>query len=134
MSIQSFEIFYHLWNSDFWQKRSKQFFYGPRIGFFYTREIGLDFSIQDFWSYWSSTCPLTRFFRPLSHVIYLKLTKVLSECLLSKMNEIIPKKNNLALGNLAKLIFWLILSFKNLQNWKVNTFLSFSGESYIWED
>ena len=31
------------------------------------------------------------------------------------------KKNYLALGN-------LILSFKNLQDWKVNTFLSFSGE------
>ena len=38
------------------------------------------------------------------------------------------KKNYLALGNLAKLMFWSILSFKNLQDWKVNIFLSFSGE------
>ena len=39
------------------------------------------------------------------------------------------KKNYLALGNLAKLMFRSILSFKNLQDWKVNIFLSFSGES-----
>jgi hypothetical protein len=70
----------------------------------------------------SSTCPLTSFFWLLSHVIYLKLTRLLSECLLCKMNEIndntynYTKKNNLALGNLAKLIFWLILSFKNFQD------------------
>ena len=32
----------------------------------------------------SSTCPLTSFFWLLSHVIYLKLTKVLYECLLSQ--------------------------------------------------
>ena len=32
----------------------------------------------------SSTCPLTGFFWLLSHVIYLKLTKVLYECLLSQ--------------------------------------------------
>ena len=35
------------------------------------------------------------------------------------------QKNYLALGNLAK---WSILSFKILQDWKVNIFLSFSGE------
>ena len=51
-----------------------------------------------------------------------------------KMNEINDKiynysKKPIALVNLAKLIFWLILSFKNLQDWKVNTFLIFSGES-----
>ena len=34
----------------------------------------------------------------------------------------------LALGNVAKLMFCSILSFKNLQDWKVNIFLSFSGE------
>ena len=33
--------------------------------------------------YRSSTCPLTSFFWLLSHVIYLKLTKELKECLLS---------------------------------------------------
>ena len=32
----------------------------------------------------SSTCPLTGFFWLLSHVIYLKLTRVLKECLLSQ--------------------------------------------------
>ena len=32
----------------------------------------------------SSTCPLTSFFWLLSHVIYLKLTRVLYECLLSQ--------------------------------------------------
>ena len=31
-------------------------------------------------------------------------------------------------GTLAKLMFWSILSFKNLQDEKVNIFLSFSGE------
>ena len=35
------------------------------------------------WIQWSSTCPLTGFFWLLSHVIYLKLTKVLYECLFS---------------------------------------------------
>ena len=34
---------------------------------------------------------------------------------------VIPKKNYLAHGD-------LILSFKNLQDWKVNIFLSFSSE------
>ena len=33
----------------------------------------------------SSTCPLTSFFWLLSHVIYLKLTRVLYECLLSQI-------------------------------------------------
>ena len=41
---------------------------------------------------------------------------------------VIPKKNYLALGNLAKFMFWSILSFKNFQDRKVNIFLSFSGE------
>ena len=36
-------------------------------------------------------------------------------------------KNYLALGNLAKLMFWSILSFKNLQHLKVVFFLGFSG-------
>ena len=36
------------------------------------------------WFLWSSTCPLTGFFWLLSHVIYLKLTKVSYECLLSQ--------------------------------------------------
>ena len=35
-------------------------------------------------SLWSSTCPLTGFFWLLNHVIYLKLTKVSYECLLSQ--------------------------------------------------
>ena len=82
-------------------------------------------------SYRSSTCPLKSFFWLLSHMIYLKLKRVLSESLLSKMNEITDKiynytkETNLAFGNLE---FWLILSFKNLQDWKVNTFLPFSVE------
>ena len=38
------------------------------------------------------------------------------------------KKNCLALGSLAKLMFWSILTFKNWKDWKVNIFLSFSGE------
>ena len=36
------------------------------------------------WFLWSSTCPLTGFFWLLSHVIYLKLTKVSYECLPSQ--------------------------------------------------
>ena len=58
----------------------------------------------------SSTCALTSFFFELSHVIYLKLTRVIQECLLS-LNEMkdfyynFTKKNYLALGNLAKLMF-----------------------------
>ena len=34
----------------------------------------------------------------------------------------IPKKHYLVLGNLPKLMFWSILSFKKLQHWKVNIF------------
>ena len=38
------------------------------------------------------------------------------------------KTNFLALCNLAKLMFWSILSFKSLRDWKVNILLSCSGE------
>ena len=76
---------------------------------------------------WSSTCALTSFFWLLGHVIYLKLTRV--ECLLYHFTKFqflnnkiysYTKKTYLALAN-------LILSFKNLQDWKVNSLLSFSG-------
>ena len=46
-------------------------------------------------------------------------------------NDIIYSDTKQAIWHLAiwqKLLFWLILSFKNLQNEKVNIFLSFSGE------
>ena len=95
----------------------------------------LEISDQFFTQIRFSTCPLTSFFWLLSHVIYLKLTKVLYECLffpklfLYEKIYSYTKKNYFALGNLAKLMFWSILSFKNLQDWKVNIFLSFSGES-----
>ena len=45
-----------------------------------------------------------------------------------KIYSYAPQKNYLALDNLAKLMFWSILRLKNLQDWKVNIFLSFSGE------
>ena len=75
-------------------------------------------------TFMSSSCPLTSFFWLLSHMIYLELIKVLLECLLSQSCfwmtklKVIPKK----LGNLAKLMFRLILSFKNSQFlwWEVN--------------
>ena len=35
----------------------------------------------------------------------------------------VPEKRYSALVNLAKLVFWSILSFKNLQDYKVNIFL-----------
>ena len=40
------------------------------------------------------------------------------------------KKSNLALGNLAKLIFWSILSFKN---WSFVKLLSFLWQFFWWE-
>ena len=51
-----------------------------------------------------------------------------SPCLLSTISLSYTKKRYLALGNLAKLVFLSILSFKNVQGWKVNIFLNFSGE------
>ena len=66
----------------------------------------------------SSTCALTGFFWLLSHVIYLKLTKVLYECLLINFTKLqflnnkiysYTKNNYLALGNL---VFWSISSLK----------------------
>ena len=62
----------------------------------------------------SSTCPLTGFFWLLSHVIYLKLTRELIECLLSQASilndklQLYPKK---PFGTLAKL-FWSIYHSK----------------------
>ena len=54
----------------------------------------------------------------------LEKTETKTKCLLFNFLmmkfTVIPKKSNLALGNLAKLVFWSISSFKN---WKVNTFL-----------
>ena len=48
-----------------------------------------------------------------------------------KQFTVIPKKSHLTLCNLAQLVFWSILSFKN---WKVNTlFVSvFSGDRLFW--
>ena len=48
---------------------------------------------------WSSTCPLTSFFWLLSHVIYLKLTKVLYECLLSQAEWWVAELLFLSLNN-----------------------------------
>ena len=47
----------------------------------------------------SSTCPLTSFFWLLSHVIYLKLTKVLYECLLSQAESWAAELLFLSLNN-----------------------------------
>ena len=68
------------------------------------------FKLQSHKSVRSITCALTSVFFELSHVIYLKLTRVIQECLLSlnEMNDFFynfTKKNYLALGNLAKLMF-----------------------------
>ena len=53
-----------------------------------------------FWScIWSSTCDLTGFFWILSHVIYLKLTRVLYPFLLSKAEWWIPELLFLSLNN-----------------------------------
>jgi hypothetical protein len=79
----------------------------------------------------SSTCPLTCFFWLLSHSSWQKYYKSVffsQSCFWMIKFTVIPKTHYLALGNLAKLIFWLILWFKNLQDWKVNIFLSISGE------
>ena len=91
----------------------------------------------------SSKCPLTGFLWLLSHVIkssqadksiirvsFFNFTKL--HFWMIKVTVI--QKNYLELGNLAKLMFWLILSFKNLQVKKVNIFLSFSGKKLIWEN
>ena len=48
---------------------------------------------------WSSTCPLTGFFWLFSHVIYLKLTKVLYECLLSQAEWWVAELLFLSLNN-----------------------------------
>ena len=47
------------------------------------------------------------FFWLLSHVIYLKLTRAMVSRTLNY-----TKKNYFELGNLAKLMFWSIISFK----------------------
>ena len=46
-----------------------------------------------------STCPLTSFFWLLSHVIYLKLTKILYECLLSQAEWWVAELLFLSLNN-----------------------------------
>ena len=73
----------------------------------------------------SSTCPLTSFFWMLSQVIFLKLKKVLYKCLLFPklfLNDNIYSYTKKTIWHLS------ISSFKNLKDWKVNIFLSFSGE------
>jgi hypothetical protein len=68
-----------------------------------------------------SDLPLTR--ETETNVYFFNFTKL--QFLNDKIYSF-TKKTYLALGNLAK--FWSILSFKNLQDWKVNFFLSISNE------
>ena len=89
----------------------------------------------------SFTCALKGFFLLLSHVIYLKSWQENYKSVffpklqfLNDKLQLYTQKNYVPLGNLAKFMFWSISSFKNLQAWKVYSFLSFSGERYIWEN
>ena len=88
--------------------------YGPPLSQF----------LKNFKSFWdlkniSSTCALTGFFWLLSHVIYLKLTRVLQDYLLSKLQflndelQLHPKKQ---FGNVAKL-FWSFYQSK-IEAWE----------------
>ena len=56
------------------------------------------------------------------------MTEIAPDLIWEMQNSKSYQKKNLALGNLAKLKFWLMLLFKNLQQLKVYIFLSFSGE------
>ena len=47
---------------------------------------------------------------------------------------IVIPKNYLILFNLANWCFGQSYQSENLQDWKINIFLSFSGEKWIWED
>ena len=71
----------------------------------------------------SSTCPLTSFFWLLSHVIYLQLTRVLYECLLSQAEwwvaEILYLSlNNWALNFLQKIALNLLRFTSHQKNWE----------------
>ena len=66
--------------------------------------------------------------RDLSQAHKSNMCLLSQNCVMGSRTLNYTKKNYLALGNLAKLMFWSILSFKNLQDWNVNTFLSFSVE------
>ena len=99
-SALEFEASAHYdWNIKIWSKNNKAFFHSK-----YCKKV-LYMSFDSWQGYYKS-------------VFFFNFTK------LQFLNDAIysyTKKNYLALGN-------LILSFKNLQDWKVNIFFSFSGE------
>ena len=102
---------------------------GTLVGFIYI-----------FWFSLLSTSSLLKlctasYFWLVSHVIYLNLTRVLNVCLLTFPNWVMgsrtlnyTKKTYLALDNLAELMLWSILSFKNLQHWEIYIFFRFASE------
>ena len=83
----------------------------PKFGkiLFYRKELDFDLKKNSlrktsqikFWHQepMSSTCPLTGFFWLLSHVIYLKLTRVLLDCLLSQAEWWVAELLFLSLNN-----------------------------------